>query len=175
MGRIKIKYHDRRPRFSIAVVISAALLIWFTLMLWSADRPTRPAQRELKDVVFTYQCEGGHRFRAPGDVKSLPCERNGCIARAWPIWSYQCPRHGAMIHQIRYAVSELDGRPRIIAARPLGGAWHDTGEEIACPLCERPLWPDLTLRIVAESDLPHIDDNGAAPATQSATEIPAAP
>lgn len=154
MARVKIKYHDRRPRFSIAVVISAAVLIWFTLMLWSADRPMQSAQRDLAQIIFTYQCDAGHRFAGPGDVKSLPCTEAGCTARAWPIWSYQCSRHGGFVYQIRYGNDEVDGRPRIVAARPLGGNWGDVSDHISCPQCDRALSPDLTLRAALVPDLP---------------------
>ncbi len=146
MARVRIKDHDRRPEFSIGLAVGAAVLMWFTLILWSSTSAVRAVQRVLGHVSVTYECDDGHGFVGPADTKSVPCGQEGCQRRAWPIWSYQCTKHGAFLCQLRY--ERDDGqRPRIKSARPLGGAWSDVDDAIHCPQCERTLLPDITLRL----------------------------
>ncbi len=146
MARVRIKDHDRRPEFSIGLAVGAAVLFWFALMLWSSTSTIRAVQRELGQVSVTYECEDHHRFVGPADTKSLPCGHEGCQRRAWPIWSYQCTKHGAFLCQLRYERDDRQ-RPRIKSARPLGGSWTPVDEAINCPQCERTLLPDITLRL----------------------------
>ncbi len=156
MARMRIKDHDRRPEFSIALAVGAAVLIWFALMLWSSTSAVRAVQRDLGQVSVTYECDDGHRFVSPANTKSLPCNHVGCQRRAWPIWSYQCTKHGAFLCQLRYERDDRQ-RPRIESARPLGGSWTAVDEAINCPQCERTLLPDITLRLPpqdVESDAP---------------------
>ncbi len=156
MARVRIKDHDRRPEFSIGLAVGAAILMWFTLMMWSSTTAVRAVQRDLGQVSVTYECDDGHRFVGPADTKSLPCGQEGCQRRAWPIWSYQCTKHGAFLCQLRYERDDRQ-RPRIKSARPLGGSWADVDEAIHCPQCERMLLPDITLRLppqIVETDAP---------------------
>ncbi len=146
MARVRIKDHDRRPEFSIGLAVGAAVLMWFTLLLWSSTSAVRAVQSDLGQVSVTYECDDHHRFVGPADMKSLPCGHEGCQRRAWPIWSYQCTKHGAFLCQLRYERDDRE-RPRIKSARPLGGAWADVDEAINCPQCERALLPDITLRL----------------------------
>ena len=145
MARVRIKEHDRHPEFSIALAIGAAVLIWFTILLWSTSASVPAAQRDLAEIPVIYECDDGHQFEDHADTKSLPCADSGCNLRAWPIWSYQCTKHGAFLYQLRYHRTESQ-RPRIKAARSVGGTWEEVADEISCPFCERVLLPDLTLR-----------------------------
>lgn len=145
MTRVRIKDHNYHPEFSIAVVVGAAVLLWFAMMLWSASTSARAAQRTLTEVRVTYQCDEGHRFRESAGIKSLPCSQAGCTSRAWPIWSYQCTKHGAFLSQLRYHVDGSD-LIRIQAARPVGGKWEEVDDDIICSHCGRALLPDATLR-----------------------------
>ncbi len=145
MARVRIKDHDRRPEFSIAVAVGAAVLIWFTILLWSASTSVRAVQRGLTQVRVMYQCDEGHRFEDFANSKSLPCTETACHSRAWPIWSYQCTKHGAFLYQLRYDEDDSQ-RPKIKAARPVGGTWEEVQGDITCPYCERTLLPDITLR-----------------------------
>ncbi len=146
MARVRIKDHDRRPEFSIGLAVGAAVLMWFTLMLWSSTSTVRAVQRDLGQVSVTYQCDDGHRFVGPADTKSAACTENGCQRRAWPIWSYQCTKHGAFLYQLRYH-RDHQQHPKIKDARPVGGTWDEVWEAIICPNCERTLLPDITLRL----------------------------
>lgn len=145
MVRVRIKDHDYRPQFSIAVASSAAVLIWFTILMWSTSTSIRAAQRELAQVLVTYQCDDGHRFEAFASAKSSACTRAGCTARAWPIWSFQCTKHGAFLYQLRYTINDA-GRARIKACRRPGGEWGDVAGDLKCPNCDRALLADFTLR-----------------------------
>ena len=145
MVRVRIKDHDYRPRFSIAVAASAAVLILFTILMWSTSTSIRATQRELTQVVVTYQCDDGHRFEAPAAAKSSACTQAGCAARAWPIWSFQCTKHGAFLHQLRYTIDD-GGRARIKASRRPGGEWRDIAGDLKCSNCDRALLADFTLR-----------------------------
>ena len=146
MAKVKIKDHDRHPEFSVAVVVGTAVVIWFIIQLWSIDSSVRAVQRDITQIEVTYFCDGGHRFLGKADTKSLPCAREGCQLRAWPVWSYQCTRHGAFQFQLRYSVDQA-GRSKIRAARVMGGAWQEIGEAITCPRCERVLLADITARL----------------------------
>ena len=145
MVRVRIKDHDYHPQFSIAVASSAAMLIWFTILMWSTSTSIRAAQRDLTQVLATYQCDDGHRFEAFAAAKSSACTRAGCTARAWPIWSFQCTKHGAFLHQLRYTIDD-GGRARIKASRLAGGEWRDVAGNLKCPNCDRALLADFTLR-----------------------------
>ena len=145
MARVRIKDHDRHPEFSIALAVGAAVLIWFAILLWSTSASARATQRDLGEIPVVYQCDGGHHFDDHVSTKSLPCVASGCNLRAWPIWSYQCTKHGAFLYQLRYHQADSQ-RPRIKAARPVGGTWEEVADEIGCRFCERALLPDLTLR-----------------------------
>lgn len=146
MIRIRIKDHDRRPMFSIAVVLSAAALTWFASWLWWSQKQPNSPRRNFEDRMVLYECDGGHRFQAPlAPLNSRECRQNDCNERAWPVWSYQCSRHGAFLLQLRYT---SEAHPlKIKAARPLGEAWQAIGEDIGCPKCERALVPDHVLRL----------------------------
>lgn len=170
MVRVRIKDHDYRPRFSIAVASSAAVLIWFTILMWSTSTSTRAAQRELAQVLVTYQCDDGHRFEASAAAKSSACTRTGCVARAWPIWSFQCTKHGAFLHQLRYTIDDV-GRARIRASRRPGGEWHDVVGDIKCPNCDRALLADFTLR----SHLGLVVDGGFTEPARPEAEAPGLP
>ena len=152
MTRVRIKDHNHRPEFSIAVVVGAAVLLWFAIMLWSASTSVRAVQRTLTEVRVTHQCDEGHRFWDLAGIKSLPCSQAGCTSRAWPMWSYQCTKHGAFLYQLRYHVEDSD-RIRIQAARPVGGSWEEVDDDIICPHCERALLPDATLRAHVDRQL----------------------
>ncbi len=144
MARIKIKDQDRRPEFSIAVVISAAVAIWFAVMLWSSSIPVTAVQRDLTQIPATYVCDDGHRFLGVLDVRSRSCAVAGCEQRAWPLWSYQCTKDGSLRFQLRYERTRQD-RPRIKSVRPLGGQWQQVAEEVHCPHCGRGVQPDVFL------------------------------
>ena len=145
MVRVRIKDHDYRPQFSIAVAAGAAVLIWFTILMWSTSTSIRAAQRDLTQVLLTYQCDDGHRFEALAADKSSACAQAGCAARAWPIWSFQCTKHGAFLYQLRYTIDD-GGRARIKACRRPGGEWGNVAGNLKCPNCDRALLADFTLR-----------------------------
>ncbi len=170
MARLRIKDHDRRPEFSIGLAVGAAVLIWFALMMWSSTSAVRAVQRDLDQVSVTYECDDGHRFVSPASTKSLPCMHDGCQRRAWPIWSYQCTKHGAFLFELRYERDDRQ-RPRIKKARPLGGSWADVDKEINCPRCERTLLPDITLRL----PLPAVESDGSPATAEPQAADPANP
>lgn len=144
MPKVKIKDQDRRASLSIGVVVAAAVVLWFSWLLWSSGPRYTIAQRRLDQVRLVYSCDAGHLFEGSGSVESLACQDAACGQRAWPVWTYQCSKHGAFVLQMRYALQ--DGRPRIIKVRSVAGEWRDVADEITCPLCERALLPDLSLR-----------------------------
>ncbi len=130
--------------------------MWFTLMLWSSTSAVRAVQRDLDQVSATYECDEGHHFVGLLDTKSAPCTEKDCQRRAWPIWSYQCTKHGAFVYQLRY-YRDPQQRSKIKDARPAGGTWDEVQEALICAHCERTLLPDITLRLPqhsAESEAP---------------------
>lgn len=148
MARVKIKDHDHRPHVSITIVIAAALAVWFVGAMWSAETRLRPVRRKLIEHRMVYECDRGHRFVDFGDTKSRPCPVSGCETRAWPVWSFQCSKHGASRLRLRYSLG-VRGEPRITRVRLIDGAsWQDVGDVIICPRCDRVLVPDLSLRDV---------------------------
>ena len=151
MARVRIKDHDRHPELSIAVVVAAALLIWFTCALWTSESAVRATQRPLSDVAVVFQCNADHRFEGWAGVGSRPCSISGCESRAWPMWSYQCSKDGASLYQLRYTI-DGDNRPRIKAARPVQGSWQEVADEISCAHCGRAMVPDYALRLGALDD-----------------------
>lgn len=143
MIRIRIEDPDRRPLFSIAVVLSAAGLTWLAAWLWGSAKSPPPVYRDPAQVQVLYECDHGHRFTAPLAMHSRECAEPQCDERSWPLWSYQCSRDGAFLLQVRYAAE--GGRLRMKAARPLNGAWQTVDREVLCPGCGRALIPDHTL------------------------------
>ena len=171
MARVRIKDHDRRPEFSIGLAVGAAVLIWFALMMWSSTSAVRAVQRDLVQVPVKYECDDGHRFAGLAGTKSLPCSQEGCQRRAWPIWSYQCTKHGAFLCQLRYERDDRQ-RPRIKSARPLGGSWTVVDEAINCPKCERALVPDITLRLPPQAIETDPPSEAAEPQSEVSTNRP---
>ena len=127
MPKVKIKDQDRRVGLSIGVVVAAAVVLWFTWLLWSSGPRYTVAQRRLDQVRLVYSCDAGHLFEAPGGIESRPCLDPACGQRAWPVWTFQCSKHGAFVLQLRYALQ--GGRPRIIKARLIAQEWRDVAAD----------------------------------------------
>jgi hypothetical protein len=147
MGRLRIKDQDSRPDHSVGIVIGAAVLIWFVWLLWTMDTPTHAAQRDVTQVMMHYVCDDGHRFESLGATKSLQCTVAECTQRAWPVWTYQCSKHGGFVMQLRYGHSTSG--PFLRAGRSRGRTWEEPGgavPQFACSHCERMLVPDHSLR-----------------------------
>ncbi len=149
MARIRIKNHDRKPLLSIAVAAATSLVVWYGWMLWTTTTPTLAVQRPISKIPSPYLCDSGYRFTAPLSDHSISCEQAGDDTRAWPCWSFQCSKHGAMVLQLRYA-PDSSGRLHIRLVRVPREAWKDVKADIICPYCERALVPDISFRWIDE-------------------------
>ena len=134
-----VKVRERKPQRKTALVslimaVVAALLTFAGWRAWQADKSAVAKQRDIRDVVVTWECPSGERFEAPGGCVPLPCPQEGQTADI--VLLCECPQHGQFECYARYQPDEA-WRARLSEARFRDGPWEPVDDGICCPQCGR--------------------------------------
>ncbi len=133
---VKRRRLSRTARLSLVMAMSAAAVA-FAAWRWWRPEPTVPVyRRTINDVEFSWRCEAGHPFTAPGQVNDRPCKE--CDRPAHVVTSYACERHGAVEVAVRFN-SGADGVPRASQFRVGRGDWFPATDPVPCPHCQMPM------------------------------------
>lgn len=134
---VKIKEHKLQRKtalMSLIVALAAALSTFVGWRVWREEKVAAARQRDITDVIVTWECPSGYRFEGPGGCTPLPCEQEGEVADI--VLTCECPRHGRFEAYVRYEPDET-GRARLSEVRFDGGPWEPVEDGVRCPRCGR--------------------------------------
>ena len=132
---VKQRRATRTAAISLLIVAVPAMLLFVAWRFWQTDEEVPTFTRRLADVVLDWKCEGGHTFKARGQVAPRKCPT--CGRAAYAVGTYHCPIHGPFELSIRYAEDSAG------VARPseyrIGRKWAPAADGAHCPRCGRNL------------------------------------
>ena len=146
---------DRRTSLTnLAIAASVALLIWLAWWFWK-DAPPAPArQRQISDLLVTWQCDQGHRFEYRGACQTRSCAV--CGAEAQVVYRYRCSEHGQIEARLRHGRNAA-GECVLTGISLVAAEWITPPQAPTCPQCDR------VLQVVGEDLFPEVQkrDMGA--------------
>lgn len=122
-----------------AIVAGGVYGFW---RLWRSEPPLQFATRRLTEFELDWRCEGGHRFRALGQIDPKQCST--CQKTSYPVADFACPQHGVFEVSGKFARNK-DGPERMTHYRLPGRSWVSADDPLPCPKCGQELvraWPD---------------------------------
>ncbi len=120
---------------SLACAVAVAGGVYFAWRQYRRDSAQVGRQRAVTDQTFTWECDTGERFTAPGAYGSRTCDDG--THRADIVLRRTCPEHGPFECYVRYHQDAM-GLSRLSEIRFAKGEWQPATDSIRCPICKRP-------------------------------------
>ncbi|MBI4718234.1 MAG: hypothetical protein HY763_10545 [Planctomycetes bacterium] len=119
------------------MIIAAVGLCMYLVVRVASDEPDSEVyHRTLPETTLDWRCDSGHTFRATGQAEPRTCSR--CGQPAYPVATFECPRHGPLTVSARYEVG-ADGITRLSQVRIGSQDWTAAEGGLVCPRCNAPL------------------------------------
>lgn len=140
-----VKVKDSSPQrtaalTSLVMAVSAAVITLIGWWVWNHEEKVYAVQRDVTDVLVTWECPSGFRFEAPGACSPRPCPDTGKPAEI--VLTYRCRVHGPVEVYARYQLGP-DQRARLARIRYRSGeSWQPADHGVHCPVCGRSMVTD---------------------------------
>ncbi len=134
------EFNGQAAKYSFVAASVVGLML---LMLWFYLRPEaqiHAVQRSSRDVVVSWRCSAGHVFSRRGSYLQADCPVTGCGKKANILVTYSCPRHGAIVAEVKI-VQIPGGGERVSAVSFSPRLWDHVDDRIVCPKCGSLLTP----------------------------------
>jgi hypothetical protein len=140
-----VKVKDSRPQrraalMSLLMAISAAFITLIAWWVWRHEEEVFAKQRDVTNVVVTWECPSGYRFQAPGACSPRPCPDTDEHAEI--VLTYRCSEHGPVEVYARYRPGP-DHRAVLALIRYRNSeSWQPADRGVHCPICRRRMVTD---------------------------------
>jgi len=129
---VKSRRLSRPALISLLVAAGAVVATLALWRFWQHGDVVPPTQRTLGEWETEWKCDGGHSFRAAGQIEPRSCWT--CGKPAYSVAFYRCPTHGTYEVSARFKADD-GGRPKIAYLRLRGGRWVAVEDGLRCPQC----------------------------------------
>ncbi len=122
----------RAGLLNLTLAAAVGLLAWFSWWILQEKPAPVAVQRSFTELRIPWQCSAGHQYEANGALSPQPCPE--CGAEAYPIASYRCTEHGALLARLRHEQAD-DGSFVLSAISFVEDEWIPRPPELRCPYC----------------------------------------